>query len=128
VQVPPFLAYYAVLHDNITLAREAHRQIQLYRDVLRTDTGLWAHILLGNVTHDPGLWATGNAWAAAGMLRVLATLKWSQFDAAMQSEQNDLRSWAEEILRATNGSLVSRWPSVGQWLTSRRMTVCFTTI
>jgi len=112
------------LHDNITLAREAHRQIQLYRDVLRTDTGLWAHILLGNVTHDPGLWATGNAWAAAGMLRVLATLKWSQFDSAMQSEQNDLRSWTEEILRATNGSLVRRLLIVGQRLILRRATVC----
>lgn len=110
--MPPFLAYYAVLNNNITLAREAHRQVQLYRDVLRTDTGLWAHILVGSQNIDPGLWATGNAWAAAGMLRVLATLRWSQFNDAMQSEQNDLRSWTEEILQGTERSLVRARRSV----------------
>ena len=87
--------------------QEAVKQIQLYRQTLRTDTGLWAHILLGNGTHDPGLWATGNAWAAAGMLRVLATIKWSDFAGSMDTEMNNLRDWTTEILSASKGVVVS---------------------
>jgi hypothetical protein len=61
----------------------------LYREILRENTsasparppathpllasGLWTHIR-GPVINDPGIWSTGNAWAAAGMMRILATL------------------------------------------------------
>ena len=38
--------------------------------------GLWHHIV-GPESQDLGLWSTGNAWAAAGMTRVLATAKHS---------------------------------------------------
>lgn len=107
-QVPPFLAYYGVLHNNQSLVTEAYRQCSLYRDVLRVESsGLWQHILLGTGTQDTGLWATGNAWAAQGMLRVLATIKWSQFAGAMQNEMNDLQSWTEEILRGCQRYVVS---------------------
>ncbi|KAG6868046.1 hypothetical protein C0993_007973 [Termitomyces sp. T159_Od127] len=79
--VPPFLAYYAVDTGNIKLLREAVYQCQAYHDILHYNTtatdqnfgGLWEHIL-GPVKYDPGLWSTGNSWAAAGMTRVLATI------------------------------------------------------
>lgn len=41
------------------------------------------------------------------MLRVLATIKWSQFAGAMQNEMNDLQSWTEEILRGCQRYVVS---------------------
>ncbi|KAG6860970.1 hypothetical protein C0995_005336 [Termitomyces sp. Mi166 len=79
--VPPFLAYYAADTGNITLLREAVYQCEAYRDILHYNTtsadenfeGLWEHIL-GPVNNDPGLWSTGNSWAAAGIARVLATV------------------------------------------------------
>jgi len=41
------------------------------------------------------------------MLRVLATIKWSQFSGAMQSEMNDLQQWTEEILKGCQQYVVS---------------------
>ncbi|KAF8908561.1 hypothetical protein CPB84DRAFT_1813300 [Gymnopilus junonius] len=86
---PPFLAYYGVATNNVTTLRIAVEQCQLYRQALTANTtigsavpptthsssteGLWIHIL-GPASPDPGLWSTGNAWAAAGTMRVLATL------------------------------------------------------
>ncbi|KAG5653301.1 hypothetical protein H0H81_001261 [Sphagnurus paluster] len=78
---PPFMAYYAADTDDIALLREAVAQCERYREILQLKTsspharfvGLWQHIL-GPQNNDPGLWSTGNAWAAAGMTRVLATV------------------------------------------------------
>ncbi|KDR67534.1 hypothetical protein GALMADRAFT_147078 [Galerina marginata CBS 339.88] len=85
---PPFLAYYGVASNNATILQIAVQQCLLYRQALRANTtataappkthpssasGLWTHIL-GPVNMDPGIWSTGNAWAAAGTMRVLATL------------------------------------------------------
>ncbi|KAJ4471982.1 Six-hairpin glycosidase-like protein [Lentinula aciculospora] len=101
--VPPFLAYYGLLTNNQSLITDAYTQIKLYRNYLRdTSSGnLWAHIALGNnsngVANDPGHWSTGNAWAAAGMLRVLATIQSSSFASDMSSEQDDLANWVFEI-------------------------------
>ncbi|KAJ7452399.1 Six-hairpin glycosidase-like protein [Mycena galericulata] len=101
--VPPFLAYYGVLTGNTTLMNEAYNQIKLYRNYLRDTTAnnLWKHIALGNDTNDtpndPGHWSTGNGWAAAGMLRVLATMKNSPHSSAFSSQQSDLASWVKEI-------------------------------
>ncbi|WWC72204.1 uncharacterized protein I206_106164 [Kwoniella pini CBS 10737] len=95
--VPPFLAYYGALRNNQTLLQEAYRQCSLYRDGLRQSNGLWAHILLGNGTYDPNLWITGNAWAATGMLRVWATIKWSSYASDMSSQMSDLQGWIAEI-------------------------------
>ncbi|WWC95187.1 hypothetical protein V866_002042 [Kwoniella sp. B9012] len=105
--VPPFFAYYAVLHNNQTLLQEAYRQCSLYRDTLRQESGLWAHILLGTGTHDSGLWATGNAWAATGMLRVWATIKASNYASDMSSQMDDLKNWVTEILDASQGYITS---------------------
>ncbi|KAJ7097915.1 Six-hairpin glycosidase [Mycena belliarum] len=101
--VPPFLAYYGVLSGNTTLISEAYNQIKLYRNYLR-DTkakNLWKHIVLGTDPsdggNDEGHWSTGNAWAAAGMLRVLATMKNSPYSKSFSNQQKDLASWVKEI-------------------------------
>ncbi len=102
--VPPFLAYYGMYTANQTLLQAAYDQCRLYREGLQdSTTKLWRHIQLGNGTSDPGLWATGNAWAAAGMMRVYATIQQSQFNDAMQSQKSDLQSWTEEIITAASG-------------------------
>lgn len=72
--VPPFLAYYGADQDDGQLIQESVRQSRLYRQILRDNsTGVWRHIV-GPESQDTGLWATGNAWAAAGMTRIVATI------------------------------------------------------
>ena len=83
-------------------------QCLLYRAALRQSSGLWAHIKGGNgaIAEDPGLWATGNAWAAAGMLRVWATIAHSTFAGNMACQMNDLQTWITEILNGAQGQVV----------------------
>lgn len=96
--VPPFLAYYGVIAQNRTLLEESYTQIKLYRNYLRDPTAnMWKHVLLGTSGNDYGYWSTGNGWAAAGMLRVLATIRQSQYANTMKNEQNDLITWVGEI-------------------------------
>lgn len=76
--VPPFLAFYAADQEDTQLLQESVRQCLLYRQVLQANNtgnlnGVWLHIV-GPKSADLGLWSTGNAWAAAGMTRVLATV------------------------------------------------------
>jgi hypothetical protein len=40
---------------------------------------------------------TGNGWAAAGMIRVLGTIKNSQYSSGFKNEKNDLIDWVLEI-------------------------------
>jgi Glycosyl Hydrolase Family 88 len=98
---PPFIAYYGALqggHMGNVLLQTAYDQVRLYREVLfDADVGLWQHIALGNGT-DPTHWGTGNAWAAAGSLRVLATIQQSCAADSMVSQQNDLVEWVRETL------------------------------
>ena len=100
--VPPFIAYYGALTNNRTLLAEAYNQCRLYRQYLRNDSpgssthNLWRHIVLGN-WQDNGFWSTGNAWAAAGMLRVLGTIQNSRFASGMENEIKDLGDWVNEI-------------------------------
>lgn len=98
--VPPFLALYGVATHDVSFLDEAVLQCQLYRDVLGTSIifeddendgngatckGLWMHIASHPVKlpqdvccTDPNVWLTSNAWAVAGITRVLATLvKWN---------------------------------------------------
>lgn len=129
--VPPFIAYYGALTHNQTLLLEAYKQIKLYRKYLRDDkaNGLWMHVVLGSHGfNDEGHWSTGmsnfyfrrscsnidykialtgNGWAAAGMLRVLATIQNSEFAGLMQNEQEDLINWIDEIQTAMYNVLVS---------------------
>ncbi|KAG8887993.1 hypothetical protein FRB98_008591 [Tulasnella sp. 332] len=104
--VPPFLAYYGAVTNNISLIHEAYNQISLYRDaLLSTNVSLWEHIYCPgpydatvNNFNDTGHWGTGNGWVAAGMLRVLATMKnspWSISD--FQTQEEDLSNWITEV-------------------------------
>ncbi|KAF8623005.1 hypothetical protein AX15_006597 [Amanita polypyramis BW_CC] len=75
---PPFIAYYGAATNNLSILQQAVEQCQLYRQILQTNNtslqGAWTHIL-GSDDSDSGIWSTGNAWAAAGMARVLATVQ-----------------------------------------------------
>ncbi|KAH9172576.1 glycoside hydrolase family 105 protein [Lactarius sanguifluus] len=97
--VPPFLAYYGITTGNQSMLQEAYNQVKLYRSYLsdKLAGGLWRHIVLGANGKDPGHWSTGNAWAAAGMLRVLGTLKSSSFSQDFSGQIQDLGDWVAEI-------------------------------
>lgn len=108
--VPPFLAYYGFDTANQTLLQIAYDQCRLYRDALQDkDTKLWRHIVggEGNGISDSGLWATGNGWATAGMLRVAATIRRSEFSGDMQDQVNDLAAWVGEIVDAAKSRVTS---------------------
>ncbi|THH15899.1 hypothetical protein EW146_g4644 [Bondarzewia mesenterica] len=107
--VPPFLAYYGVLSGNQTLISEAYTQIQLYRNYLVDNKagGLWKHVLLGASGNDEGHWSTGNAWAAAGMLRVLGTMKNSPYSKSFKNEIKNLGQWTFDIQKAMYSHLQS---------------------
>ncbi|PSS37321.1 hypothetical protein PHLCEN_2v798 [Hermanssonia centrifuga] len=112
---PPFIAYYGALAGGAVgadLLQQAYDQCRLYRNYLRDPIGLWRHITLGNGT-DETHWGTGNAWAAAGMMRVLQTIRHSEQAQAFQSQQEDLTNWIHEIVSAAwqfqqaNGTLLN---------------------
>ena len=98
---PPFIAYYGALscgHEGKSLLQTAYEQVKLYREVLfDRDVGLWRHIALGEGT-DHTHWGTGNGWAAAGALRVLATIQGSSMAESMKWQQKDLACWVRETL------------------------------
>lgn len=97
---PPFLAYHAVKNGDLEALRAAAKQPGLYAAKLAPDGGLWQHILGKEgdkqTPDDTGLWSTGNAWAAGGMARVLATIRGSPF-------ANDLTSEQDELVRLIKG-------------------------
>lgn len=96
---PPALAAYGVYFQNTSMIDLAVEQILLYRDALETDDG-WQHVLEGE-WQDEGIWATGNAWAAAGSLRVYATIAQSEYADDYESEMDDLREVTSTILDAS---------------------------
>ncbi|TGJ75327.1 hypothetical protein E0Z10_g11009 [Xylaria hypoxylon] len=101
---PPALAYWAIQDANETLLRVAVQQCLLYRDVLAVPhhtnaAGLWHHII-GPQNQDLGIWSTGNAWAAAGMARVLATARKSSWVSALASDLVALTAAIRQILDA----------------------------
>ncbi|KAI0913283.1 hypothetical protein F4823DRAFT_622287 [Ustulina deusta] len=102
--VPPALAYWAIQDANQTLLHVAVEQCLLYRDVLvvphnANAAGLWHHII-GPQNQDLGIWSTGNAWAAAGMARVLATARKSPWASALASDLDGLTAAIRDILDA----------------------------
>ncbi|PWY96818.1 Six-hairpin glycosidase, partial [Testicularia cyperi] len=105
--MPPFIAWYGMITRNQTLLQLSYDQIRLYRDSMQLTTGnaagLWGHIVFpnNNTWVDGGAWCTGNGWAAAGMLRVLATIEQSESSLDMVNQKNDLVSWINEILDAS---------------------------
>ncbi|KAF7297380.1 hypothetical protein MIND_00971500 [Mycena indigotica] len=111
---PPFIAYFGADTNNESLVETAYRQCGFQREVLlfQSDSktpspagssatnGLWQHII-GPQSADHGLWSTGNAWAAAGMTRVLATVikaPVAKGKAWQTGAISDLTSWVKEIL------------------------------
>ncbi|KAJ7248982.1 hypothetical protein C8J57DRAFT_1475386 [Mycena rebaudengoi] len=111
---PPTIAYVGASTNNASLLKLAYEQCGLYREVnlfssnsstpspLNTSptNGLWHHIV-GPQSGDPGLWATGNGWAAGGMTRVLATIMKAPaaHDAPWRaSALADLSGWIKEII------------------------------
>lgn len=106
--VPPSLAFAGVVLNNQTLVSIAHEQCRLYREGMRDQSsGLWAHILLGEGVSDPNRWLTGNAWAAYGMMRVMATIMRSPWANDMQSQVSDLQNWVREIVGTCQSHMVS---------------------
>ncbi|KAF8974688.1 Six-hairpin glycosidase-like protein [Flammula alnicola] len=100
---PPFIAYYGALQGGVqgdTYLQTAYDQCRLYRDALRDESGLWRHITLGSF-NDTTHWATGNGWAAAGMLRVLSTLNHTTHGRQFLGQQANLAQWINEILVAS---------------------------
>ena len=96
---PPFLAYYAISTNDVGLLKEAANQCKLYSDILKTDSGVWLHIVGSeDHTNDRALWSTGNAWAVAGMSRVLATMRKSGYDAETGDEQKTLINLIKGII------------------------------
>lgn len=102
--VPPFLAYYGAFQQGdfkSWLLQASYDQCRLYRNYLHDSaTGLWRHIALGG-SSDDNLWATGNGWAAAGMFRVLQTIRNSDVSEDFLHQQNDLLDWIEEIVEGS---------------------------
>jgi rhamnogalacturonyl hydrolase YesR len=95
--VPPFLAYYGVATSSLSVLKEAAQQCKDYHDALVQPSGPWLHII-GNHTQDRALWSTGNGWAAAGMARVVATMKKSAYSAETEAEQGMLTGYIKEII------------------------------
>ncbi|KAJ7466603.1 hypothetical protein B0H11DRAFT_1733172 [Mycena galericulata] len=111
---PPFIAFFAADSSNASLLETAYLQCGLYREVLlfgsnsstpspiRTSktNGLWRHIV-GPQSGDPGLWSTGNGWAAAGMARVLATVLKAPIASSASwraAAVSNLTGWIKEIV------------------------------
>jgi rhamnogalacturonyl hydrolase YesR len=102
---PPFLAYHGVVTSDIDQVKESVRQCELYHDVLATDMGYWRHIANAEdvvdgkeVKKDDGAWCTSNAWAAAGMARLMATLQKSPYAEDTVKEQDSLAWMVKRIL------------------------------
>ncbi|GHJ87828.1 hypothetical protein NliqN6_4230 [Naganishia liquefaciens] len=104
--VPPFLAFLGLMSDDqdqqTSYFQAAYDQCRLYRQYLRRGDGLWKHIIMGPDKIDPWPWATSNGWAAAGMLRVHATLQKAdqEMRSRFRSQLTDLGIWALEIIKA----------------------------
>ncbi|KAG9101357.1 hypothetical protein FRC06_003120, partial [Ceratobasidium sp. 370] len=105
----PFIATYGAVTQNQTVLQIAYDQCRLYRDALRIPgPGIWAHIFSDSKQSfdDKGLWATGNAWAAKGMLNVATIIEKAQVG-NMSAQVSDLKAWVGEILNGTFSRLDS---------------------
>ncbi|KAG8953531.1 hypothetical protein FRC03_011750 [Tulasnella sp. 419] len=117
--VPPFIAYYGALHQphvHSWLLYHSYEQIRLYRNYLYDpQKGLWKHIVGGPWGTDDGVWSTGNAWAAAGIMRVLLTINQTTVghQPMFMAAQRNLQNWATEIVnnlwqhQQANGTLLN---------------------
>ncbi|KAG8740283.1 hypothetical protein FRC10_004538 [Ceratobasidium sp. 414] len=105
----PFIAAYGAVTQNQTLLQIAYDQCRLYRDALRIpEAGIWAHIFSDSNQSfdDKGLWATGNAWAAKGILNVATIIEKAKVG-NMTAQVSDLKAWVGEIVNGTFSRLDS---------------------
>lgn len=108
--LPPFLAQYGLMTNNRSLVNEAYDQLRLYRNLLMFRDGpgkdLWGHIRSIEKRApkwiDRRAWLTGNGWATAGMLKVAATIRQSQFAAELHTQHDNLINWAEASIIAAD--------------------------
>ncbi|PVI08260.1 hypothetical protein DM02DRAFT_579493 [Periconia macrospinosa] len=96
--VPPFLAYTGVATSSLPLLQEAFQQCKHYHSALSQPSGSWRHIIGTSSNKDAALWSTGNAWAAAGLSRVLATFQKSPWSSQTTVEQTQLTTYIKQIL------------------------------
>lgn len=114
--------------DAALTSSSADDQCRLYRQYLQNGTGLYRHILFpGDVAEDPGYWATGNAWAVWGMLRVMVTMMHSQtYSDQLESQKADLKSWIVETLQASYASIdVSLLVALGTQWTDKQISAIY---
>ncbi|KAJ7142603.1 hypothetical protein C8R44DRAFT_974264 [Mycena epipterygia] len=119
--LPPFLAYFAADTQNASLLETAYLQCGLYRSVLlfssnTSDTAFLLHSLrpptaagttVGPQSAEPGLWSTGNGWAAAGMARVLAAVLKAPVTlntAGCDTTITDFTPWIQEIVEGARAA------------------------
>jgi len=97
----PFLALSAFYDRDEKLFQEIVTQCDLQKQVLQDNaTGLWKHIV-GPDSPDPGLWSSGNGWAACGLVRVFAlVLKFDSLEAGKLPRQ------LESVLETTIVSII----------------------
>lgn len=104
--VPPVLAYWGALHPGTDTEKDylikAYEQIKLYREALRDPSAgnVYLHIVWGS-WEDRAPWATGQAWALGGILRVYQTIAKSTRREELSWALADLLAWAEELVGAT---------------------------
>ncbi|QRV73014.1 glycoside hydrolase family 88 protein [Ceratobasidium sp. AG-Ba] len=99
----PFIAAYGAVYRNESLLLEAYNNCRLCRDALQNKTtGLWAHIYNDDAGtfDDAGQWATGNAWAAKGMLNVATMIEKGKLG-NITAQVQDLKLWVGEVLNGT---------------------------
>lgn len=88
------------------LSFEEVARLAARRSASTAPTGLWQHII-GPEAQTRGLWATGNGWAALGMVRVLATLTHWSVSSSWVDEKTELKGWLHEIFTALTKVQVS---------------------
>jgi hypothetical protein len=91
--------FQALTHELILCFMYIDDQIRLYRQYLTNGTGLWRHIMLGTqIADDLGYWATGNAWAAWGSSRVLASFMQPAYKGRYDDLKANLHTWTVQTL------------------------------
>ena len=121
------LGVYGLVYDDQTTLQLAYDQMRIFRDTLLQPSGLMAHIYDYDQMNfgDGNVWVTGNGWAAAGMLRVLASIVQSSHAKEMVQQRTDLYSWVTQLLDAAYTN-VSTDATTGQWHNYMNNTDSFT--
>lgn len=104
--LPTFLAYYAVVSNDMDCMRLAVEQCRLYKEVLGIDSGpkqgLWKNAEGATDIADDNVWSTGSALAAYGMARVRATLSgWRPSNEIMTREMRTLDIYIHDMIEGT---------------------------